>query len=61
MTTLDLGTKIKIQSLVEKFVAANADENGFISFDLVKESVISEFGEIAIPEAKKQYDFMFEW
>ena len=61
MTTLDIITRTKIQGRVEKLVVENMDENGYVSFSFISEKIVAEFGEIAIDEAKKQYDFMYAW
>jgi len=37
------------------------DENGEVSFEFISEKIMAEFGETALEEAKKQYDFMYEW
>lgn len=61
MTTLDIITRTKIQGRVETLVQDNMDENGEVPFSIISEKIVSEFGEIAIDEAKKQYDFMYKW
>ena len=61
MTNLDIITRTKIQGRVESLVNENMDENGDVSFSLISEMIVTEFGEIALEEAKKQYDFMYEW
>ena len=61
METLDIITRTKIQGRVEKLVIDNIDENGEVPFSFISEKIISEFGEIALKEAKKQYDFMLQW
>jgi|GEM_PF-3336358 len=63
MTTIDFITRSRIQSRVESFVISNGDEEGFVSFESVLESIFNEFGESEEVKiaAKKQYDFMFEF
>lgn len=61
MTILDIITKTKIHSRVENLVIENGDENGEVPFSFISEKIIEEFGEVALEEVKKQYDFMFEW
>lgn len=61
MKTSDIITRTKIQSRVEKLVLENCDENGEVPFSFISEKIVAEFGEFALEEAKKQYDFMFEW
>lgn len=61
MKTLDIIARTKIQSRVEKLVIENGDENGEVPFSFISEKIVAEFGEIALDEAKKQYDFMFQW
>jgi len=61
MATLDIITRTKIQGRVEKLVMENMDENGEVPFSFISEKIVAEFGEVALEEAKKQYDFMFQW
>lgn len=59
MTITDVTLKTKIQKRVSELVKANMDDDGFVSFDFISEKIVAEFGEIAIDEARKQYDFMY--
>jgi hypothetical protein len=61
MKTLDIITVSRIQKRVETLVTENMDENGEVSFEFISEKIMAEFGETALEEAKKQYDFMYEW
>ena len=61
METLDTITRTKVQKRVETLVIDNMDENGELPFSFVSQKIVAEFGEVALSEAKKQYDFMFAW
>lgn len=61
MKTLDVITRARIQSRVEKIITEHMDENGEVPFAMISEKILAEFGEEASEEAKKQYDFMYKW
>jgi hypothetical protein len=59
-----LSTKFKYVSLHHETTTElfdNMDENGEVPFSFISEKIVAEFGEVALDEAKKQYDFMFQW
>ena len=60
MNIQELTTKMRIQNRVSELVE-QSNTNDIITFDLVSEKIVAEFGQTAIDEAKKQYDFMIEW
>lgn len=61
MNIQDATLKMKIQNRVSSLVKTNMDDDGNIKFDQIKEAIIAEFGEEALVEAKKQFDFMIAW
>ena len=61
MNIQDATLKMKIQNRVSSLVKTNIDDDGNIKFDQIKDAIIAEFGEEALVEAKKQFDFMIAW
>jgi hypothetical protein len=61
MNIQDATLKMKIQNRVSSLVKTNMDDDGNIKFDQIKDAIIAEFGEEALVEAKKQFDFMIAW
>lgn len=60
MSITDVILRAKIQKRVSELVKENMDDDGFVSFDFISEKIVAEFSEVAIEEARKQYNFMYE-
>lgn len=60
MNIQDAILRAKISNRVQTLVSKNMDDDGNIKFEQIKNEIVSEFGEEALVEAKKQFDFMID-